>query len=276
MTAGRAAWLAITKFLNPCAGRSGASPVKVRAMPVTPGEDRCASTNSSSEKIPDRSGRQLSGMKDSRRQRDKIRGIPKARVINPGPNAKAAGDAWHFLDFRRVDGRRGAARHTSPQPRPGTRTAIRPSLSPLAAREQGTGSGHEYTVCFRAASAANFGEQCATHAARIDPSLEDQLGVRLKRGHRWAPLRHHRHRPRGSRRHPVPAAVADRHVRRTARPALDLYAVNRPLAFTFLDAERRGSRPSRRGGGRAAEAGRHARLSARRLHRHGGPALLFP
>ena len=35
-------------------------------------------------------------------------------------------------------------------------------------------------------------------------------------------------------------------------------------------------RPSRRHCRRAAEAGRDAGLSARRLHRHGGPALLFP
>ena len=55
---------------------------------------------------------------------------------------------------------------------------------------------------------------------------------------------------------------------------VDLYSVNRPLAFTFLDADGTGGRPSRRRDRRAAAAERDAGLSACRVHRDGGPPLL--
>ena len=54
----------------------------------------------------------------------------------------------------------------------------------------------------------------------------------------------------------------------------DLYSVNRPLAFTFLDAEGHRGRPSRRDHRRAAASGTDAGLSSRRLHRDGRPPLL--
>ena len=59
-------------------------------------------------------------------------------------------------------------------------------------------------------------------------------------------------------------------------PNTDLYAVNRPVAFTFLDAN--GEDVGHRGAvvGERLEAGQMPRLSSRRLHRHGGSALLFP
>lgn len=58
-------------------------------------------------------------------------------------------------------------------------------------------------------------------------------------------------------------------------PAIDLYAVNRPLAFTFLDVD------GKEVGHRGAVVGERLKLEEmpayfRRLHRHGGPALLLP
>ena len=59
-------------------------------------------------------------------------------------------------------------------------------------------------------------------------------------------------------------------------PRIDLYAVNRPLAFTFLDAD--GNEVGHRGAivGERLTLDEMPSLSAGRLHRHGGPPLLFP